>query len=49
MMNLQTVPSEVRWQPSVKKPEVTLDGEERWSDFSEVLTVLRIAEHVHGQ
>lgn len=41
MMNLQTVSAAARWQPSLSQPALKLEPDERWSDFSEVLSLLR--------
>lgn len=47
MMNVQPISSAVRWQPVVKQPVLKLDGDERWSDFQEILSLLRFDGHVH--
>lgn len=49
MMNLQTVsvPSAARWLPSANQPALKLESDERWSDFPEILSLLRFDGHVH--
>jgi CRP/FNR family transcriptional regulator len=41
MMNVQAISSAVRWQPSFDRPVLKLERDERWSDFREVLSLLR--------
>jgi CRP/FNR family transcriptional regulator len=47
MMNVQTVPSAARWPSVPAQPTLKLDSDERWSDFQEVLSLLRFDGHVH--
>jgi CRP/FNR family transcriptional regulator len=48
MMNVQTVSSAApRWQPAVNQPALKLESDERWSDFQEVLNLLRFDGYVH--
>lgn len=48
MMNVQTLPSTARWQqPSANQPALKVESDERWSDFSEVLNLLRFDGQVH--
>lgn len=46
MMNLQPISSAARWQPSVSRPALKLETDERWSTFQEVLNLLRFDGHV---
>jgi CRP/FNR family transcriptional regulator len=47
MMNVQTVASPTRWQSSVtQQPALKLETDERWSNFSELLNLLRFDGHV---
>lgn len=47
MMNVQTAASAARWQPLPSQPALKLERDERWSDFSEVLNLLRFDGYVH--
>src|SRR5450830_575524 len=47
MMNVQTVSSSARYQPAVNQSALKLESDERWSDFQEVLDLLRFDGHVH--
>ncbi|MDD5335662.1 MAG: helix-turn-helix domain-containing protein [Rhodoferax sp.] len=40
MMNVQTASASARWHPSFGQPALKLERDERWSDFSEVLSLL---------
>ncbi len=46
-MNVQTVSSSARWQPAATQPALKLESDERWSDFQEILNLLRFDGHVH--
>lgn len=46
MMNVQTVSSPARYQPSASQPLLKLDRDERWSSFQEVLDLLRFDSYV---
>ncbi|MFZ3082935.1 MAG: Crp/Fnr family transcriptional regulator [Rhodoferax ferrireducens] len=48
MMNVQTLPSTARWDNSFHQPALKLESDERWSDFPEVLSLLRFDGHLHG-
>ncbi len=41
MMNLQPVSGSARWQPTISRPALKLESDERWSTFHEVLDLLR--------
>ncbi len=42
MMNLQTAPASVRWQPTLAAhPALKLESDERWSKFQEVMELLQ--------
>ncbi len=41
MMNVQAVSNTVRWRPTVIQPTLKLERDERWSDFSELVSLLR--------
>ena len=47
MMNVQTLSSAARWQSSAPQPALKLESDERWSDFQEILNLLRFDGHVH--
>src|SRR5659263_440068 len=47
MMNVQTVSSSARYQPAVNQSALKLESDERWSNFQEVLNLLRFDGHVH--
>ena len=47
MMNVQTVPSAARWQPLPRQSTLKVEGDERWSDFQDVLNLLRFDGYVH--
>jgi CRP/FNR family transcriptional regulator, anaerobic regulatory protein len=49
MMNIHanSGASAARWQPSYVQPALKLERDERWSDFAEVLNLLRFDGHVH--
>lgn len=47
MMNVQTISSAARWLPSVSQPALKLETDERWSDFQEILNLLRFDGHMH--
>ena len=47
MMNVQSVPSAARWQPTARQSTLKLETDERWSDFTEVLGLLRFDGKVH--
>ncbi len=46
MMNLQPVSGSARWQPTVGRPALKLESDERWSTFDEILNLLRFDGHV---
>lgn len=46
MMNVQTASTSARWHPSFGQPALKLERDERWSDFSEVLSLLHFDGHV---
>ena len=41
MMNVQSITSAARWQPAISRPAMTLESDERWATFEEVLNLLR--------
>jgi len=48
MMNVQAVSSSAaRWLPPAHQPALKLERDERWSDFQEVLNLLRFDGQVH--
>jgi CRP/FNR family transcriptional regulator len=47
MMNVQTMPSAARWQPVPSQAPLKLESDERWSDFNEVLNLLKFDGHIH--
>lgn len=47
MMNVQTVSTVARWQPTFSQPALKLEPDERWSDFSEILSLLHFDGQVH--
>jgi CRP/FNR family transcriptional regulator len=49
MLNVQmdSRSNAARWQPSLSQPALKLEKDERWSDFAEVLNLLRFDGHVH--
>jgi CRP/FNR family transcriptional regulator len=47
MMNVQSAPSAARWQPTARQSTLKLETDERWSDFKEVLGLLRFDGKVH--
>lgn len=47
MMNVQPISSTARWLPSANPPALKLESDERWSDFPEILSLLRFDGHVH--
>jgi CRP/FNR family transcriptional regulator, anaerobic regulatory protein len=49
MMNVQAAPSAARWQPTARQPALKLESDERWSDFKEVLNLLRFDGHVQDR
>ena len=49
MMNVQTMPSAARWQPVPSQSALKLESDERWSDFNEVLSLLKFDGHIHQQ
>lgn len=47
MMNVQIASSTPRWRPSVSQPTLKLERDERWSDFSELVNLLRFDGQMH--
>lgn len=47
MMNVQAVSSAARWRPTAHQPALKLERDERWSDFQEVLNLLRFDGQVY--
>lgn len=47
MMNVQAISSAARWQPVPHRPAPKLEGDELWSDFQEILSLLRFDGHMH--
>ena len=47
MMNLQTAPAAVRWQPPLAAhPALKLESDERWSEFQEVVELLQFGSQI---
>jgi CRP/FNR family transcriptional regulator len=47
MMNLQTTSSAARWQPTPRRAALKLESDERWSDFEEVVNLLKFDGPIH--
>jgi CRP/FNR family transcriptional regulator len=47
MMNVQTMPSPARWQPVPSQSALKLESDERWSDFNEVVNLLKFDGLIH--